>query len=190
MPQRAKLSKWKADPEAAMQRLFDSLPNGPELGRAERVSPMMGVVEYPNLIPKTFTRGLALIGDEARSVDPLSGVGSAAGPSDRPNGWPRPVDGTCQTPSALDRGLAAYGRRHRRDLAGHEFLISDFSTGRPYNPLERLTFSAATRDPICAHHLAAFGSRSIGVSAFLRPSALTRAMWVNARHAAGAHGSS
>jgi hypothetical protein len=88
MPQRAKLSKWKADPEAAMQRLFDSLPNGPELGRAERVSPMMGVVEYPNLIPKTFTRGLALIGDEARSVDPLSGVGSVAGPSNRPNGWP------------------------------------------------------------------------------------------------------
>jgi hypothetical protein len=63
MPQRAKLSKWKADPEAAIQRLFDSLPNGPELGRGERVSPMMGVVEYPNLIRKTFTRGLALIGD-------------------------------------------------------------------------------------------------------------------------------
>ena len=93
MPQRAKLSKWKADPEAAMQRLFDSLPNGPELGRAERVSPMMGVVEYPNLIPKTFTRGLALIGDEALSVDPLSGVGSAAGPSNPPNGWQRPSTG-------------------------------------------------------------------------------------------------
>jgi hypothetical protein len=90
---------------------------------------------------------------------------------------------------ALSRGLAAYGRRHRRELAGHEFLISDFSTGRRYNPLERLMFSAAARHPICADHLAAFGDRCIGVSAFLRPSALMRAMWINARHAAGAHAS-
>ena len=56
MPQRAKLSKWKADPEAAMQRLFDNLPNGPELGRVERVSPMMGVVEYPNDSEDIHTR--------------------------------------------------------------------------------------------------------------------------------------
>ena len=151
----------------------------------------MGVVEYPNLIRKAFTRGLVLvlIGDRpfpsircgASALRLGLPIGRMAGRGRRR---------TWQTPSALDRGLAAYGRRHRRDLAGHEFLISDFSTGRPYNLLERLMFSAATREPICADHLAAFGSRSIGVSAFLRPSALTRAMWVNARHAAGSHGSS
>jgi len=189
MPERAKLSEWKADPEAAMRQLFDSLAKGPDLGRAERVSPMMGVVEYPNLIRKTFRRGLALVGDAALSIDPLWGVG--CGWAFQSAEWlAEAVDGTWRTPGALDRGLAAYGRRHRRELAGHEFLISDFSTGRPYNPLERLMFSAAARDPICADHLAAFGSRSIGVSAFLRPSALMRAMWVNARHAAAAHGNS
>jgi menaquinone-9 beta-reductase len=169
--------------------LFNSLPNGPELGRTQRVSPMMGVVEYPNLVRKTFTRGLALIGDRpcpsircrASALRLGLPIGRMArrgrrrdlANSKRSGSWPcglRPSAQTC--------------------LAGHEFLISDFSTGRPYNPLERLMFSAATRDPICADHLAAFGSRSIGVSAFLRPSALTRAMWVNARHAADAHGSS
>jgi flavin-dependent dehydrogenase len=189
MPERAKLSTWKMDPEAAMRRLFDSLPNGPELRKAERVSPMMGVVEYPNLIRKVYRPGLALIGDAALCLDPLWGVG--CGWAFQSAEWlADAIGGTWESPSALDRGLAAYGRRHRRELAGHEFLISDFSTGRPYNPLERLMFSAAARDPICADHLAAFGGRCIGVSAFLRPSAVMRAMWVNARHAAGARASS
>jgi menaquinone-9 beta-reductase len=188
MPERAKLSTWKADPEAAMRQLFERLPNGPELARAERVSPMMGVLEYPNLIRKVFRPGLALIGDAALSIDPLWGVG--CGWAFQSAEWlADAVARTWTNPGALDRGLAVYGRRHRRELAGHEFLISDFSIGRPYNPLERLMFSAAARDPICADHLAAFGSRCIGVSVFMRPSALIRAMWVNARHVAGANAS-
>jgi hypothetical protein len=71
-------------------------------------------------------------------------------------------------------------------LAGHQFLIEDFSTGRPFNFLERLTFSAAARDPMCADTFSAFGSRCIGVRRFLRPDALARAIWVNARHALSA----
>jgi hypothetical protein len=66
-------------------------------------------------------------------------------------------------------------------------MISDFSTGRGYNPIERLMFSAAARDPVCADHVFAFGSRCIGVTAFLSPSAMARAIWVNARHAMGAN---
>jgi hypothetical protein len=136
MPERAKLSTWKADPEATMRQLFERLPNGPELARAERVSPMMGVLEYPNLIRKVFRPGLALIGDAALSIDPLWGVG--CGWAFQSAEWlADAVARTWSNPDALDRGLAAYGRRHRRELAGHEFLISDFSTGRPYNPLER-----------------------------------------------------
>ena len=69
----AKLAKRKADPEAAMQRLFDSLPNGPELGRAERVSPMMGVVEYPNLISEGIQTRLSA--DWRRGTFPRSIVG-------------------------------------------------------------------------------------------------------------------
>jgi menaquinone-9 beta-reductase len=67
-------------------------------------------------------------------------------------------------------------------LTGHEFLISDYATGRAFNPIERLTFSAAARDQACADHLAKFGGRLIGAAAFLAPSALARAAWVNLTH--------
>jgi flavin-dependent dehydrogenase len=185
MPARAKALEWKTDPEAAMIRLFESLPSAPSLAQAQRVSPYMGVVEYPNLHRSVSKPGLALIGDAALSIDPLWGVGcgwalqSAEWLADAVGRkWTSPLD--------LDRGLSAYAKRHRSELAGHRFLIEDFSTGRPFNFVERLTFSAAARDPVCADIFSAFGTRSIGVGRFLRPDALARALWVNACHALGA----
>ena len=183
---RAKLAEWKADPEAAMHRLFDGLPNAPALKKAERVSAFKGMIEIPNKIRKVFKPGLALVGDAALAIDPLWGVG--CGWAFQSAEWlAKAVGNSLQSPEKLDRGLAAYGRRHGFELAGHEFLISDFSTGRGYNPIERLMFSAAARDPVCAGHVLAFGSRCIGVAAFLSPSALACAIWVNARHAMGAN---
>jgi hypothetical protein len=67
-------------------------------------------------------------------------------------------------------------RARAPELAGHQFLIEDFATGRPFNFLERLKFSAAARDPVRADTLSAFGSRCIGVRRFLRPDALARAL--------------
>jgi flavin-dependent dehydrogenase len=185
MPARAKAAEWKADPEAAMTRLFEGLPRAPSLAQAQRVSPFIGVIEYPNLHRSVSKPGLALIGDAALSSDPLWGVGC---------GWALQsaewlegaVDRTWASPADLDRRLSAYTKRHRSALAGHQFLIDDFSTGRPFNLLERLTFSAAARDPVCADIFSAFGSRFIGVVRFLRPDALARAIWVNARHALSA----
>jgi flavin-dependent dehydrogenase len=182
---RAKAPEWKLDPEAAMTRLFAGLPRAPALARAERVTPFMGMIEYPNINRSVFKPGLALIGDAALSIDPLWGIGC---------GWAlqsaewlaSAVDRTWSDPTDLDRGLSAYANRHRSELAGHTFLIEDFSTGRPFNFLERLTFSAAARDPVCADIFSSFGSRCIGVSRFLRPDALARAIWVNTRHALSA----
>jgi menaquinone-9 beta-reductase len=186
MPGRAKLAEWKADPEAVMHRLFDGLPNAPHLRKAERVSPFMGMIEIPNTIRKVFKPGLALVGDAALAIDPLWGVG--CGWAFQSAEWLAEAAGnSLQRPNKLDRGLEAYARRHRLELAGHEFLISDFSTGRGYNPIERLMYSAAARDPVCGDHVLAFASRCIGVAAFLNPSALARAIWVNARHAMGAN---
>jgi menaquinone-9 beta-reductase len=186
MPERARLAEWKADPEAAMHRLFDGLPNAPHLGKAERVSPYLGMVEIPNKIRKVHKPGLALLGDAALAVDPLWGVG--CGWAFQSAEWlAEAVGNSLQSPDKLDRGLKAYGRRHRLELAGHEFLISDFSTGRGYNLIEWLMFSAAARDPACADHVLAFGSRCIGVAAFLSPLAVARAAWVNARYAMGAN---
>ncbi|HEV7910475.1 MAG TPA: NAD(P)-binding protein [Methylocella sp.] len=182
--ERAKLAEWKADPEAAM--LFDGLPNAPPLKKGERVSAFMGMIEIPNKIRKAFNPGLALVGDAALAIDPLWGV--SCGWAFQSAEWlAEAVGNSFQRPDNLDRGLEAYGRRHKFELAGHEFLISDFSTGRGYNPIERLMFSTAARDPVCADHVLAFGSRCIGVAAFLSPSAMARAIWVNARHAMGAN---
>jgi flavin-dependent dehydrogenase len=186
MPARAKLAEWKADPEAALRRHFDGLPNAPRLADAQRVTPVMGIVEYPNLVRRrVFKPGLALIGDAAQCIDPLWGIG--CGWAFQSAEWLADAVGkSWRSPGELNRNLANYARRHRRELAGHEFLISDYSTGRGFNPIERLMYSAAARDPVCADHFAAFGSRCIGVAAFLSPAALARAVWVNARHAMGA----
>lgn len=185
MPARAEAAEWKADPEAAMTRLFERLPRAPSLPQAQRVTPFMGMIEYPNLHRGVSKPGLALIGDAALSSDPLWGVG--CGWALQSAEWLAEAVGRAWTsPPDLDRGLSAYAKRHRSELAGHQFLIGDFSTGRPFNFLERLAFSAAARDPVCADTFAAFGSRCIGVSRFLRPDALARALWVNARHALGA----
>jgi menaquinone-9 beta-reductase len=184
MPARAKAEEWKADPEVAMTRLFERLPRAPSLPHAQRVTPFMGMIEYPNRQRNVSKPGLALIGDAALSSDPLWGVG--CGWALQSAEWLAAAVGREWTnPPDLDRGLSSYAKRHRSELAGHQFVIGDFSTGRPFNFLERLTFSAAARDPVCADTSAAFGSRCIGVSRFLRPDALARAMWVNARHALG-----
>jgi flavin-dependent dehydrogenase len=182
MVARNKAPEWKTDPEAAMTRLFEGLPRAPSLAQAQRVTPFMGVIEYPNLHRSVSKPGLALIGDAALSIDPLWGVG--CGWALQSAEWLAGAVGRRWTTATdLDRCLSAYAKRHRSELGGHQFLIEDFSTGRPFNLIERLTFSAAARDPVCADTFSAFGSRCIGVGRFLRPDALARAIWVNARHA-------
>jgi flavin-dependent dehydrogenase len=181
MPGRDKLDTWKADTEGSMRQLFDALPEAPSLGTATRVSPYIGMLEMPNVTRRAARPGLALIGDAALAADPLWGVGC---------GWALQsaewlvdhVASSLGTADALDDALERYRRRHGRELSGHEFLISDYATGRAFNPIEKLMFSAAARDPACADHLVAFGSRNIGVAAFLAPSAIARAARVNIAH--------
>jgi hypothetical protein len=139
------------------------------------------MLQMPNQSRPVVQSGLALIGDAALATDPVWGAGC---------GWALQsaewlVDCTAQ---ALGRGhdlaapLAAYRQRHRRQLAGHAFLIADFASGRGFNPLEKLMISAAARDPASAAHFVAFGGRTISVSQFLAPSALARSMRVNIGH--------
>ena len=42
--------------------------------------------------------------------------------------------------------------------------------------------SAGARDPVCAAHVVAFGSRNTTLKQFLAPRAIARAIWVSARH--------
>jgi len=82
----------------------------------------------------------------------------------------------------LDNAVGNYRKILRSRLGGHFFLISDYSTGRGFNPIEKLMFSAATRDSEFARHTFKFGARTIPVHEFLAPSKVARAIRVNLQH--------
>lgn len=183
MPSKEKLPEFKEDLEDSFIRFFEDLPLGPRLSEAERVSKIMGIVEQVNVSRPAARPGLAFVGDAALWTDPLWGVG--CGWAFQSAEWL--VDETADAllgDGDLDRALELYRKKHHSRLAGHHSMISDFATGRPYNAIERLMFSAAAKDERSARHLHAFGSRLIGVRQFLAPRAVGRALWVNARRRA------
>ncbi len=182
MPSKARLDEFRADPEAALLRSFDGLPDAPPMTGLERVSNVLGRVDMTNLSRSPAAPGLALAGDAAMASDPLWGVG--CGFALQSAEWL--VDATADALSAragLDRALARYTRTHRRKLMAHHLVMNDFATARKLNPMERLIFSAAARDAKLARHVEAFGTRQIGPARFLAPPVLARAAAVNARHA-------
>jgi 2-polyprenyl-6-methoxyphenol hydroxylase-like FAD-dependent oxidoreductase len=178
LPIQDKVATWKQNLEQSFMRAFDSLPDGPAVNPAKRESEILGILEMPNVSRPAARPGLAFIGDAALAADPLWGVGC---------GWAFQsaewlvdcVSDALHQGRGLDRALNQYRRMHRWRTAGHEFMISDYSSGRAFNPIEKLMFSSGARDPACAAHVAAFGARSIGVSKFLSPQALARAAKVN-----------
>jgi hypothetical protein len=81
----------------------------------------------------------------------------------------------------LDHALDRYRRAHRRRFGAHHLVMADFSTGRPYNVVDRLMLRSAVVNERCADHFAAYGGRVIGVWEFLSPAALARAGMAIAR---------
>ncbi len=176
MTTRDRLPEFKRDRERALERFVRALPDGPavELSRASRV---MGKLDMPNLQRPAAARGIAFVGDAALAVDPLPGVG--CGFALQSAEWLSECAGDALASGAsMERPLRRYRRRHRSQLAGHAHLIADYSSGRSLNRLERLLFSAAAVDPVTAHHVEAFASRTVRVRDLLAPRALVRA----ARH--------
>ena len=79
----------------------------------------------------------------------------------------------------IDRALERYRKEHRRRLFAHYLLNASYSTGGPLNPLQRLLFSAGTKDARTAQLIGEFGAGLIGVSELLSPIALGLALWAN-----------
>ena len=180
MPHKDRLGEFKNDLERSFYRFFDSLPDAPALSRAKQLRGFYSMLDMPNGSRCATKPGLALIGDAAMTSDPLWGVG--CGWAFQSAEWL--VDHTAEAlksgdPVKLDGALERYRKAHRSALAGHQFLICDFSARKEFNALERLFFSASVRDPQTARHFDAFGSRRIGVRAFLDPRAVLRAVRVN-----------
>ncbi|GLW02849.1 NAD(P)/FAD-dependent oxidoreductase [Streptomyces lavendulae] len=178
LPDKKRLPAFREDLEGSFLSFVRALPEAPPVDSAERVSKIIGTVDYPLVTRDPTAPGIALIGDAALTGDPLWGVG--CGWALQSAQWLAEAVAPAATGRGdLDRSLAAYARTHRRRLRGHQNLAVDFARARPFNPGERLVFSAAARDEAMARHMYLFASRLIGPLRFLNPAALARAAAVN-----------
>jgi 2-polyprenyl-6-methoxyphenol hydroxylase-like FAD-dependent oxidoreductase len=175
---RRELPAFKRDPEGNFVRLIESLPMGPDIGNAERFSPMLGKLEMPNSSRRTAVSGLAFIGDAAMTADPLWAVG--CGMAFQSAEWLADctMKALVQEGESLDRGLARYRKRHRSNLFGFYFQSSNYSTRRKFLPHEKLILSSAAKDVATARRFTAFGEGLIRLREFLSPRSLGRAAWV------------
>lgn len=181
MPTKDWLPQFKRDPAGALVDFLANVPEAPPIREGRLVDSVMGKVDMTNRMRKPVAPGLALIGDAALATDPLFGVGC---------GWAfqsaewlfDSVRPALQGDESLEKGLARYRRRHAKELRAHAFFIHDYSTGRRFNPAERMIWAAAARDPQAATLLDRMGTRQKGPFQTM-PRLLPRAIAVNARHA-------
>jgi menaquinone-9 beta-reductase len=171
VPHKDRIPEFKADPEAAMARMFERAPDGPRLDPAKRVSKVLGKLDAPNERRSPGGTGYALIGDAAIAADPLWGVG--IGWAFQTGEWlAEEVGPALEDEAELDRAVRRYSRRHRKALAGHNRACSAYSNGHRFNPIEKLFFRAAARDDELAGRFALFGERWIKPHQLLTPSTL------------------
>ncbi|WP_371619043.1 NAD(P)/FAD-dependent oxidoreductase [Streptomyces sp. NBC_00454] len=181
LPDKKRLPAFREDLEGSFLEFVRALPEAPPVDSAERITKITGTVDYPLHSRKPTAPGVALIGDAALTSDPLWGVG--CGWALQSARWLAEAVAPAATGRGdLDGSLAVYARRHRRELRGHQYLAADFAKSRPFNPIERLVFSAAARDASLARHMHLFGSRLIGPLRFLNPVVLAKSSAVNLKH--------
>jgi menaquinone-9 beta-reductase len=158
MPTKDHLPKFKEDIEGALVEWVGSIPEAPPIREARRVGPIIGKLDMTNRIRGPVAPGLALVGDAALAADPLFGVG--CGWALQSGEWlADSVSPALRGIESLENGLRRYRRRHRRQLGTHARLIHDYSTGRKFDPVERLMISTAVRDPKAAALFEAIGTR-------------------------------
>jgi flavin-dependent dehydrogenase len=178
----SELDTFREDVDASVRAHFSELPGAPRLETGTPITKWLGKVDMPNVYRGCVQRGMALVGDAAQASDPMWGVG--LGWAFQSAEWLADAVGPALTGGGdLDAGLSAYRRRHRRGLAAHHLLISDYSRGRRFRAIEKLIFSAGARDPEVAKHMHRFAGRTIGVHQFLSPAMLARASLTLARRA-------
>ncbi len=175
-----KLPFFKYNRHVAFDAYLRTIPGELDFERAERISDVIGALDLPIQFRSAAKPGLAFVGDAAFAPDPLWGVG--CGWAFQSAAWL--VDFTAAAMNAgkdVDAALRRYRRHHRRSLAGHHFVISDYARGRHFSRAEKAFYYAAARDPQLAELILAFGACRVGLSSFLSPRVLGRVLWNNLR---------
>jgi flavin-dependent dehydrogenase len=183
MPRKSRLDEFRSgDTEKALLAMYDGLPDAPDLSAAERVSDVIGVIDYPNILrPNITAPGVALIGDAAMVADPLWGLG--CGFAFQSADWlAREVSPVLRAGGEVDRATERYAKKHARQLRPHFKLTTDFSSVRPFNRLEKLVFGAAPYDDVVATAFFRYGTRNASPTALLSPRVLAHAMAARRRH--------
>ncbi len=185
-PHRDRVGDFRADLEGAYHRMVNSLPEGPDLRGAELQGKLLGKLDLPSVMRPAAKPGLAFVGDAALASDPLWGVG--CGWAFQSADWLVQETGDAlDDPSRLDAGLERYRRAHRRRLLPHHMMISDISSGRPINPIERRLYRAAARDQVVRHAFERVGSRRSSPAVVLHPRVLARVIAARPRRPSAVH---
>jgi menaquinone-9 beta-reductase len=170
-----RLPEFRTDRGGALLELFRSVPEPPDLAGAELAGKVLGFTDYELVAREVTPRpGLALVGDAALTSDPLMAIG--CGWALQSAAWL--ADSTAPAlagEAPLEPALHRYLRTHRRQLAGHHRMLAADARGHRMNPVQRLLFSAAARDPHMAAMFHRYAERSIPPRRLLSPRPLARA---------------
>lgn len=88
LPEKKRLPAFRQDLEGSFLEFVRALPEAPLIDSAERITKIIGTVDYPLHSRKPTAPGVALIGDAALTGDPC-GEWDAGGLCSPRNGWPR-----------------------------------------------------------------------------------------------------
>ncbi len=143
---KAKLPEFKRDVAGYMRRRFETMPNPPDLRRAEQVGRFDGMLDAPNLYRRPSKPGLALVGDAALTTDFIWGVGCSwafrSGELLAQRVGPALAEGAPLAP-AVQRYVNDHAKMLLPTHRQHE-LFSDRET---LDPMRRFLFTAAAHDP-------------------------------------------
>lgn len=181
MPSKDKLEHFKEDIEGNFNEMFQNLPDGPDLPKAQRASDFMGMLNLPIMTRQPILPGLALVGDAAVAADPLWGNGM--GWAFQSASWL--VRFTAKAvrqgePTAVNAALAAYQAKHYQAFADRLARDIDFAQARPFNWLERLFYEAAAHDKRFEKYTGPYSARLANRSQWPPRRAIWQAMKVNA----------
>jgi menaquinone-9 beta-reductase len=163
--------EFERDRATALRELFAALPEPPALDGAELAGKVVGYTDYGIVVRDPAPRpGLALIGDAALTCDPVMAIGC---------GWAlQSAAWLADAGAATERvepALRRYRRMHRRHLIPHHRMLEREARAHAMNPVQRLLFSAATRDARMAARVHRYAERSIPPRRLLTPPVLARA---------------
>ena len=171
------LETFSDDLEENFLAVFDRLEGAPNLRASKFVGPVRTMVNMHNTTRVAVQKGIALIGDAAMAIDPLSaaGVGWAFRSADL---LTHLTTEALVNKDPLEPALKQYRKQHHKTFTMYQKMICHGSKSRKANPIQTLYMRAGTLDQQCANHMLSFIGQDISVFKLLAPSALFRALWV------------